>query len=196
MEGDTAAAIGMMATVTPNEPSDLQSLLQTQFNDTGITVIDHATGGTASSLMNLLDGMDGGGPPFTQRAALSPAVIIIDNHGIGDFYGGESVDDYSGYLAQWISDVRILGKTPVLEEPGPVCDGNHPFLPQYVAAMDAAAALYNVPIIQQYGYIQSISGWCNHMTQGYYPDAYIDSLKAGQEDAVIASLVKTITEGQ
>jgi hypothetical protein len=196
MMGATMNTVGMVSMVTPNEPQALQTLLQTQFSDTGITVVDHATGGTASSLMNLLAGTDGGGPPFTQRIATSPAVIVLDNHGVNDALGGEVLSDYQGYLSQWISDVRAAGKTPVLEEPGPVCDGNHPFLDQYVAAMDTAAALYNVPLVQQYSYIQSIDGWCSHMVNGFYPDSYIDSLKAAQEDNVIAPLVRAIIGSQ
>lgn len=189
-------AMFMASLITPSEPQSLQALLQAQFNDSGIVVVDHATGGTASSLMNLLDGMDGGGPPFTQRIATSPAVIVLDNHGVSDFYGGESVGDYSGYLAQWIADVRAANKIPVLEEPGPVCDGNHPFLAEYVAAMDLTAAQYGVAIVQQYQYISNITGWCSHMAQGFYPDTYIDALKAKREQTVIGPLVKTIIGGQ
>lgn len=189
-------AMGMISLVTPNEPQGLQSLLQTQFNDTGITVNNHATGGTSSSLMNELDGMDGNGAPFAQRIGSSDAAIVLDNHAVNDALGGETLPDYQGYLAQWIADVRGVNKIPVLEEPGPVCDGNHPQLPQYVAAMDAAAQQYSVALVQQYAYISSIAGWCTHMAQGFYPDAYIDSLKAAQEQAVIAPLVKTIIGSQ
>lgn len=180
----------MTSLVTPNEPQTLQTLLQSQFNDTGITVANHATSGTSSSLQNELSGMDGGGPPTPQRLAQSSATIVIEGHILNDFYDGETVNDYAGYLGQWIQDARAAGKTPVLEEPGPVCDGNHPQLVQYVAAMDAAAKQYGVALIKQYAYISSIPGWCGHMAQGFYPDAYIAQLKAKQEQAVIAPLVQ------
>jgi hypothetical protein len=182
--------------ISPDEADALQMLLQNEFNDTGITLGNNARGGTASSLMNMLDGMDGSGAPFTAILAEIPAPIVIDNHAVNDALGGETLSDYSGYLEQFIEDVRAAGKIPVLEEPGPVCDGNHPQLGAYVQTMDAAAAQYNVPLIEQYHYIQSITGWCTHMTGGFYPDAYIDALKAKQEQAVIAPLVQMIIGGQ
>lgn len=196
MEGDTTNGVGMLSLVTPNEPASLQTLLRAQFQDTGISVADDATGGGASSLMDLLDGMDGGGAPFAQRIATSSAVIVIDNHAVNDFYGGETVGDYSAYLAQMIQDVRAAGKTLVIEEAGPVCDGQHPFLDQYVAAQDAAAAQYGVAIVTQYAYIQALPNWCSHMANGFYPDAWLDAIKAQREAAVIAPLVKGLIGGQ
>jgi hypothetical protein len=178
--------------ISPDEADALQMLLQNEFNDTGITLGNNARGGVASSLMNMLDGMDGSGAPFTAMLAEIPAPIVIDNHAANDALGGETLSDYSGYLAQFIADVRAAGKTPVLEEPGPVCDGNHPQLSLYVQAMDAAAAQYGVAIIQQYAYISSIGGWCGHMADGFYPDAYIDGLKAKQEQVIIGPLVKQL----
>jgi hypothetical protein len=186
----------MLLLLTPSQPQSLQTLLQNEFSDNGITVNNHATGGTSSSLMNELDGMDGNGAPFAQRISASPAEIVIEEHSVNDALGGESLTDYQGYLAQWIQAVRAVNKIPVLEEPGPVCDGNHPQLAQYVAAMDAAARQYGVALIQQYAYISNITGWCSHMGQGFYPDAYIAQLKAAQEQGMIAPLVKSIIGAQ
>lgn len=182
----------MLSLVTPNEPTDLQASLQSQFSDTGITVADNATGGTASSLKDELAGTDGGGPPTAQRLAATTAMLVIDNHAVNDALGGENVNDYTGFLGQWINAVRGAGKTPILEEPGPVCDGNHPQLGAYVQAMDDVAGQYGVPVIKQYAYIQTVPNWCNHMSAGFYPDAYIDGLKAAQDLAVIGPLAKDI----
>jgi hypothetical protein len=194
MEGVTIDSMGMVSMVTPNESQGLQSLLQTQFNDTGITVNNHATGGTSSSLENEMLGMDGNGAPFAQRIGLSPASIVIDNHAVNDALGGETLAEYQGYLVQWIESVRAVGKTPVLEEPNPVCDGQHPQLAAYVQAMDDAAAEYGVPLISQYNMILSTPDWQSHMIGCFYPDAYIDSLKAAQEYAVIGPLVKSTAQ--
>ncbi|SEI42846.1 GDSL-like Lipase/Acylhydrolase family protein [Paraburkholderia diazotrophica] len=194
MFGSTVDSMGMPVSVTPNEPQALQSLLQKQFRDSGITVQNAATGGRASSLMNELDGMDGGGPPLPQRLAETSASIIIEEHSVNDAYAGETVSDYTGYLEQWVQAIQASGKIAVLEEPSPLCDSDHPQLPQYVAAMDAIAAKYNVPIIKQYDYIKSITGWQSHMTQCLYPDAYLDDLKAKQEQALVAALVKAKIE--
>lgn len=191
MMGMTGVNYGMPSITQQTEPAGLQSLLQQQFNNPNITVANHATGGTSSSLMNELDGMDGNGAPFAQRIATSQAVIVIDNHAVNDALGGESLTNYQGYLAQWIQAVRDAGKTPVLEEPGPVCDGDHPQLGDYVRAMDAAAQQYNVPIIKNYQMIIGLPDWKSHMDAScFYPDVWLDSVKATQELAVIGPLVK------
>jgi len=189
MSGIAISNYGLMSLTSPDEPQALQSLLQAQFNDTGVTVASYATGGTSSSLANMLAGVDGGGGPFAQRVTQHPGVIVIDNHAINDMYGGETLQDYATDLAAYINAVRAAGKTPVLEEPGPVCDGNHPQLADYVDAMDSVAASYNVPLIRQYAYVQGVAGWQSHMLQCFYPDAYLDGLKAHQEQAVIGPLV-------
>jgi hypothetical protein len=171
MEGVSANQFGIMSIVSPNESAALQTLLQAHLNDTGVTVTNAATGGTASSLQNELDGMDGGGQPEPARMVASGARIAIQQH--------------------MLNDAQANGIQPVLEEDSPVCDGNHPALPSYVAAMDAVAAQYNVPVIREYAYIESLPDWQSHMLNCVVPDAYLDGLKAIQEQAVIAPLVKS-----
>lgn len=192
MAGIAVSQFGMPTLVTPNEAVQLQSLLQAQFNNTSITVQNVSSGGTSSSLQNELDGMDGLGAAEPQRMAQSGARIVIEEHGLNDDRGGASLSEYSAYLGQWIQDAKSAGLTPVLEEPGPVCDGDHPQLPAYVAAMDAAAVTYNVPIIKTYSLIEGIDGWQAHMLSCIVPDATLDQLKAQAEQAIIAPLVKTL----
>lgn len=182
----------MVSLVTPNEPQTLQSLLQDQFSDTGITVASHATGGTSSSLMAEMLGLDGNGAPFADRIKSSPAQIVIESHTRNDFLGGETVNDYRQYLAAWVASVRAAGKIPVLEESGPTCDSEHPLLAAYVQAMDDAAAQFNVPIVSQYAYISALPNWQSHMTSCLYPDSYLLQLKAQREQAVIAPLVQNL----
>lgn len=179
----------MPSLVTPTEQANLQSALQSQFNDTGITVSNNATGGTSSSLQNEMDGMDGGGAGEPQRMIASGAGIVIQEHMLNDALGGETVDQYSGYLTQWVEDARAAGLTPVLEESGPVCDGNHPQLASYVDAMNDVGRRLSVPVIHQFSHIQGIVGWQAHMTSCLYPDATLLAAKAQQELAVIAPLV-------
>lgn len=190
MAGYSRNAMGMPSIVTPNEPQDLQSLLQTKLNDTGVTVENHATGGTSSSLKNELAGLDGNGAPFAQRIQSSPAVIVVDNHAINDMYDGESVNDYAGYLGQWVMAVRAVNKIPILEEPGPVCDDDHPQLSAYVDAMDSAAQQYGVAIVHQYQPILALPDWQSHMISCKYPDATLLAAKAQQEEIVLAPLVE------
>lgn len=192
MAGIAIGQYGMPTLVTPNEPAQLQALLQKQFNDTGITVQNISSGGTSSSLQNELDGMDGLGDGQPQRMLASGASIVIEEHAVNDALGGETVAEYSAYLGQWIQDAQAAGLQPVLEEPGPVCDGSHPQLPAYVAAMDAVAATYNVPLIQQYTIILAIDGWQTHMIGCTVPDSYLDSVRAAQEQAIISAFVPVI----
>jgi hypothetical protein len=110
---------------------------------------------------------------------------------VNDALGGETVDQYAGYLTQWVEDAKSAGLTPVLEESGPVCDGNHPQLASYVDAMNDVGRRLNVPVIHQFAYIQGIAGWEAHMTSCLYPDATLLAAKAKQELAVIAPIVKT-----
>ena len=176
-----------------NEPADLQAALQKQFQDLGISVNNDASGGAASSLGNELDGMDGLGAPLPQRLAASTAAIEIEQHGSADMFGGESISDYQGYLAQWLQAAKAAGKIAVLEEPGPQCGNVNPHLPAYVAAMDDFARTNNVPLIAQYQPILALSDWAAHMDAScQFPDAALDQFKAQQELAVIEPLVKTL----
>lgn len=195
MAGIAISQFGMPTLVTPNEPTQLQSLLQSQFNDTGVTVQNISSGGTSSSLQNELDGMDGLGNGQPQRMQTSGATIVIEEHALNDALGGETVDEYAAYLGQWIQDAKTAGLQPVLEEPGPVCDENHPQLPAYVAAMDAAAQTYNVPIVKTYSLISGVDGWQAHMLGCTVPDSYLDGIKVAQEQAVIAPLIKILIGG-
>lgn len=192
MAGISISQFGVPTLVTPNEPAQLQSLLQSQFNDAGISVQNISSGGTSSSLMNELDGMDGLGDGQPQRMQASGATIVIEGHALNDALGGETVDQYSAYPGQWIQDARAANLTPVLDEPGPVCDGNHPQLPAYVAAMDAAAVTYNVPIIKTYSLISGTDGWQGHMLGCIVPDTTLDQIRAQAEQSVIAPLVESI----
>ena len=190
--GFTISDFGMFSTVAPNEPQTLQALLQTQLNDSGITVNNRATGGTSSSLKNELAGMDGNGAPFADRIKLSTASIVVESHARNDALGGETIDDYRQYLAAWVVAVRTSGKIPVLEESGPTCDSDHPQLAAYVQAMDDTAAQFNVPIVTHYAYISSLPNWQSHMASCLYPDAYLLAIKAQREQAVIAPLVQAL----
>lgn len=170
----------------------LQDALQKQFADTGIKVSDRATGGRAASLMNALDGMDGGAPPLAQRLTSTQSSIVIVSYSLNEAYAGETVSDFSGYLAQAIQAIQSAGRKAVLEEPSPTCDTDHPQLAQYATAIDAASKQYGVPVIQQYAYIQTIPDWKLHMDSTCtLPDAWLNSIKANQELAVIAPLVAT-----
>lgn len=188
--GLSSYGFGMPVMVKPASAS-LQDALQKRFNDTGIRVDNHATGGRAASLPNLLDGMDGGGAPFAQRLASTQSSITIISYGLNEQYGGESVSDFSGYLAQAIQTIQADGRRPVLETPSPTCDSDHPFTANYAAAIKAAGVTYNVPVVDNFAAISALSGWRQHMDATCtLPDEALQQFTAQQELVVIAPLVK------
>lgn len=171
-----------------SEPADTQSILQAQFGDT-VTVDNRAEGGRASTLVNMMNGVDGGGDPFAQRVKSSQAQIVLDAHAVNDDLS-QSLGPYGDALVAWVQAVRASGKIPVLEEPGPVCDNDHPYLANYVSLMDSVATQYNVPLVKQYDFLQTIPNLCSHYTAGIYPDNAIYQVKAQRQAAVLAPIVK------
>lgn len=195
MSGVFDDAYGNLTITSPTEPAALQTLLQEQFNDTGLSVTNSATGGTSSSLQNELAGVDGGGQAQPARMIASGAKIAVEAHSINDFYGGETVENFQADLIQWIEDAQANGITPILQEPSPICNNNDPQQAQYVAAIDSVGQQLNVPVIPIYSYVQSLPDWQTHMQGCVIPDAYLNNLEAQQAQAVIAPLVKTLIKG-
>ena len=180
---------------SPTQPAALQTLLQTQFNDLGVTVTNASTGGTSSSLQNELAGMDGGGPPQPARMVASGAKIAIEAHSLHDFLGGETVEQFQSDLIQWVEDAQASGIKPILQEPAPVCDSSDPFQAQHVAVIDSVGQQLNVPVIHIYSYVQSLPDWQAHMQGCEIPDAYLNQLEAQQAQAVIAPIVQNLIKG-
>ena len=190
--GLTSMAYGMPTITQNTEPNVSQTILRVTYS--GVTIANHASGGTASSLVNMRAGMDGGGPPFAQRIAGSKAVIVLDNHAINDDLV-QSLGPYTDALIQWVQDVRNAGKVPVIEEPNPVCDGNHPYIENYVTTMENVAIAYNVPIVRQYHEILSMPDWQNHMWNCFLPDDYLLNIKAQRQAAVLAPMIRNLLSG-
>jgi hypothetical protein len=190
MMGITGSSFSFPQVTQQTEPADSQALLRAQFGD-GVAIANHASGGTASSLVNMMNGMDGGGLPFAQRIAPSKSAVVLTNHAINDDLV-QSLGPYSDALVAWVQAVRAAGKIPVLEEPNPVCDSNHPYLANYVSVMDNVAAQYGVPLVTQYAYLQGIPNYCSHLSNGLYPDDAILAMKAQREAAVLAAVVQAI----
>jgi hypothetical protein len=139
--------------------------------------------------VNMMNGVDGGGPPFAERVKSSKAQIVLDAHAVNDDLS-QSLGPYTDALIAWVQAVRAAGKVAVLEEPGPVCDDSRPYLANYVSVMDSVAAQYNVPIVKQYEYLLTIPNLCAHYTAGIYPDNAIYQIKAQRQASVLAPLVK------
>lgn len=191
-QGDVISAYGMLTMTSPTEPTDLQSLLQAKFSDTGLSVVNASTGGSSSSLQNELAGVDGGGQPQPARMVASGAKIAVEAHSLHDYLGGETVEQFQADLIQWVEDAQASGITPVLQEPAPVCDGSDPLQPQYVGVIDGVGQQLNVPVIPLYSYVQSLPDWQTHMQGCQIPDSYLNQLEAQQAQAVIAPLVQKL----
>lgn len=176
-----------MSIAQQSEPMATQALLRAQFGD-GITIINKAMGGGASSLVNMMRGVDGGGPPFAERIKASKADVILTNHAINDNLV-QSLAPYSDGLIAWIQAVRDAGKIPVLEEPNPVCDENHPWLDNYVGVMNGIADAYKLPLVKQYAYVQALPNWQSHMNACLYPDEWMLQIKAQRQAEVLAPIV-------
>lgn len=187
MFGVTSIGYGTPTITQQSEPADSQALLRAQFGD-GVTIINHAEGGRASTLVNMMAGVDGGGPPFAERVKTSKADIVLVNHAVNDDLS-QSLGPYTDALVAWVQAVRAAGKIPVLEEPNPVCDSGHPNLQNYVSTMDNIAAAYNVPLVKQFDYLQTIPNYCSHLSGGLYPDDAIYAIKAQREAAVLGPIV-------
>ncbi|GAB7525311.1 GDSL-type esterase/lipase family protein [Paraburkholderia sp. 2C] len=165
--------------------------MRDELSDDAITIDNLAEGGTASTVANMIAGVDGGGPPFAQRMLTSKAQIVLDGHGVEDDLG-QSLAPYADALVAFIQDVRAAGKTPVLEEPGPVCDDQHPNLANYVSVMDGIAQQYGVPIVMQYNALLSIPNLCSHYTQGIYPDDYVLAQRSQFEATTLLPVIKPL----
>lgn len=186
----------MLRVAEQTETIQSQALLQAQLNNSAITITNRASGGTASSLVNMMRGVDGGGPPFAERIKGSKAQIVLMNHAINDNLM-QSLAPYADAMIEWVKVVRDAGKIPVLEEPNPVCDGNHPWLENYVATMQSIAEAYKVPLVKQYDYIKTLPNWESHMGACFYPDEWLLQIKAQRQADVLELLVKnTIGEQQ
>ena len=181
----------MMSVAQQSETVQSQAMLQAQLNDTAITIANKAMGGTASSLVNMMRGVDGGGPPFADRIKGSKAQIVLMNHAINDNLV-QSLGPYTDAMIDWIKAVRDAGKIPVLEEPNPVCDGNHPWLENYVSVMNNVAETYKVPVVRQYSYIQTLPNWQSHMGSCFYPDEWLLQIKAQRQAEVLGPIIASL----
>lgn len=179
-EGDSTA-FGIGATLTTNEPADLQGLLNIPVTDAGVS------GSTTA------ENLDGTAPYFTTqlatRLAIDPSQIVVMNYGINDSHT-VTLDVYEQNLFDWVRTVRSFGKIPVFEEPNPSSiAGYATALPPFVEAMDRAAAQLNVPLVSQYNYIMSLPNWQSLLADGLHPSAALYAIKAARTAAVIKTLL-------
>lgn len=129
--------------------------------------------------------------PFATRLASDPSQLVIGNSAINDVTF-ETIEQYREELIQWVTIVRQAGKTPLLEEPMPVC--NAAFLPlsQYVTEEDLVASQMNVPIVKQYTLIpQQVPTWQDNMLPDcIHPNAALVAMKEVNVTNAVKALIQ------
>jgi hypothetical protein len=173
-----------------SEPADTQAILRDQLSTDQVTVNNLAEGGMASTALNFISGLDGEGAPYAQRVMTSKAQIVVASYGVNDDLS-QSLGPYQDALIAFVLDTRAAGKIPVLEEAGPVCDNQHPYLQNFASGLDAVAQGYNVPLITQYNELLAIPNLCSHMN-GIYPDNFILQQRAQRQAAVLQPIVQSL----
>jgi hypothetical protein len=178
---------GVQGKTANNPPALLQKALGTDAK-----VINSAVGGA-----RIPQALDGTPPryvvPLASRlASLSPN-IVLSNFGINDAeFGDENL--YRADLMTWISTVRNMGGTPILEEPNPVCDTTHPKMDTFVGILRSVAAEQNVTLIAQYDYIKSLPNWQAMLSDCVHPLDSLYEIKAQREYNIIAPIVASMAK--
>jgi acyl-CoA thioesterase-1 len=196
IHGDDSMFGAMPPTFVANpqsEPADTQAILRDQLSTDQVTVSNLAEGGTASTILNLMAGVDGGGAPYAQRVMTSKAQIVLASYAVNDDLA-QSLGPYTDALIAFVAATRAAGKIPVLEEPNPVCDDQHPNLQNYASTIDAVAQQYSVPLVAQYAELLTVPNLCSHFTQGIFPDNTILALKAQREAEVLQPIVQSLVK--
>lgn len=173
---------------TPNPPpvieqADLQATL-----GAGITIQNNGVVGAKA-----IDSLSGGNAyyalPLSQRLAVNPAQIVMSNYAINDHT--RTPDQYAQDITDWITTVRAAGKTPVLEEPNPICVSVAPQLDTLVDVLRIVAKQQNVVLIAQYDYIKTLD-WQPMLADCVHPNDALYKIKADRAAAVLAPLVKSL----
>lgn len=175
-------------TTANNEPQVVQNLIGSQY----VTVENHGAPGSRA-----IDSLDGIQPyysvPFATRLSTESGRIVIANYAVNDSARGNlTTSQYADDLTQWIADVRAVGKTPVLEEPNPVCDPSFPNLDAFVSMMRVVAQQNNVPLIEQYDYIKSLPNWQSMLTDCIHPNDALYSIKAQRASESLSPIIKKL----
>lgn len=176
-----------------NAPTYLQQFLRGIYGPV-VSVANEGVGGT--TLGNLLGGGDGTHLPWAQQMANSHAKIVIVNHAINDSLDGpgETPAFYRHLLTDFVTVARSQGKTPVFDEPNPVCDTLHPTLIDYVTVMRSVAVDMGVPIVSEYDYIQTLPDWQGYLADCIHPSPALYAIKAQRMAVALAPLVANLLQ--
>ena len=181
---------------TPNNaPVELQIDLRAALGNTVSVTNSGVPGATIAE--SLAGTAPYSGTPFAQRLAAMPSSvqIVIANFGINDANLITS-SAYESGLESFITAVRAAGKTPILEEPNPICSTPEQSanLDTFVPIMDAVAKQQSVPLIEQYYYIKSLPGWQGMLPDCIHPNDALYKIKADRETSVLRPIVQQLMD--
>jgi len=179
------------AQANPTAEQTLQALLQAKYGPT-VTVANHGVAG--NTIPAALTG-DGVNLPWAQQMAQSKAQIVVFNFGINDsnVTSGESAAQFQANVSQLIQTAKAAGKTVVVETANPVNDPTRIALPDYVAAGIAAARMWDVNVIDEFGYLVTQPAWPSILSDNVHPTQAGYNLKAQVEFAVLDPIVAFAT---
>ncbi len=187
-------------TATSLPAADLQAKLQTQLG-VGVTVVANAVPGST-----LEQALAGGNSAYQQSLAQVLAAhpeykIVLSNYGINDRIT-VTPEQFRQELIEFITTVQSAGKTPVLEEPNPICDpaqppaenielanpgSTSPVILPYVLQIDSVAVAYNIPLVQTYFLDKFLTNWCALLSDGeVHPGPELAKAEAGNRAIVVA----------
>lgn len=170
-------------------PNNAPVLLQADLGD-GVAVINHGVPGSQAK-----QAIAGTEPYYSTPLAgwigADGAQIVIGNWAINDSVGS-TTNEYAAALTEFVQAVRAAGKTPILEEPNPVCDISHSNLDAYVSIMRTVAQQQNVPLIHQYDYVKSLTNWQAMLSDCVHPTDALYALKAQREADIIGPIVEKL----
>lgn len=167
--------------------NNVPALLQQMFG--GKVVVQNNCVGGADITM----AYDGTQPRYSQTlaqrlAADTQSQYVVSNFGINDS-ANLSVGTYTTYLNNWITTVRAAGKTPIMVEPNPTCDGTHTNEAAFVAALQSVTSSQGVVLIAQYDYILSLPNWQGLLSDCIHPGDTLYRIKAQREWAVLSTII-------
>ncbi|WP_454825896.1 SGNH/GDSL hydrolase family protein [Paraburkholderia xenovorans] len=177
---------------TPNSaPVVLQADLQSQLGAQISVRVDNRAMPGATTEDSLYAVMPYYAQTFSARIASAPGQIVLADYAVNDSRV-RTTDEYDTDLTQWVANIRAAGKTPVLEEPNPVCAPDVPNLDAYVSIMRTVAQTQNVMLIEQYDYIRSLPNWQSMLTDCIHPNDALYAIKAQREAWALAPVVLSL----
>ncbi|VWB98625.1 SGNH/GDSL hydrolase family protein [Burkholderia lata] len=189
MRGGQSLASGSRAPYLDSAPGELQLLAQARYGNV-VTVSNDGVPG--ASIHDALNGL----PPFytetlQKRIASDVSKVVIENFAINDAVRSNP-EQFRQDLMTWVDVVRASGKIAVLEEPNPICSDDAEKVRQLTVVVDQVAIEKDVPLVQQYAYIESLEGWKSLLLDCVHPNDVLYRIKADREFSALSPIINSL----